>query len=88
MATKQTNIPELATALEEYASLENSELGEYLHVLIDLSRHGQTAMGRVFRDALVAEMELQLDYLKSNCRIEEEELVNRTTVKVLKFSGE
>ncbi len=78
----------LAEALEEYAELEGSELGETLTALIRLSRH-ESHINKPLAVALQIEMQDQLDWLKDNCTIEEE-IVQPSTYKkrVLRFFNE
>jgi hypothetical protein len=75
---------ELADALEEYAELEGSELGEFINALIRLSRYTDF-MDAGFRASLEAEMQNNLDWLKDNTVIETVEKTVPYSFKELKF---
>jgi hypothetical protein len=74
----------LAKSLAEYATLDSSELGEYLDALLGLARK-EGEMGAGLHEALLAEMQTQLEWLQANGVIEDEEVTFVRKRRVLRF---
>lgn len=68
----------LTSELENYCHLDNTEIGEYATMLIDLTHH-YSQMSDVFQESVIKELEDMLDYYKTSCIIKEIE--ETTTVK-------
>lgn len=76
------HIRRVAVALQEYAPLEDTEIGEACLALIQLSRCVDY-VSEEFAVALLTEMEEQLQNFRENARIvEREETFTRTVVSL------
>lgn len=78
---------ELIEELSEYADLDGTEVGEYWAALVDMCRHSD-AMGDTFSAALDAEIKEQIQFIKDNFEIVEEETQSVTyKYKSLEYKG-
>ncbi len=77
-------LQQLAEALEKYAELESSEMGDTLTALIRLSRYADH-ISEALTTALQIEMKEQLDWLQEHSVIEEKVIQAARTIQVLRF---
>lgn len=77
---------DLITELEEYAHLDRTEVGEYWAALVDMRKHSDS-IGDAFSAALDIEIAEQVEYIRANFEIVEEEEQCSIVVRRLEYLG-
>lgn len=80
-------VEEMVADLEEAASLERSEVGEWWSALVAMDRVIEYGATERFRKAWVAEVKAEYKRLKRDFRIEESTREVTQTVRSLEFIG-
>jgi len=84
MENDQDEMLEICDALEEYAELEGSELGEACNLLITLTNFDY-CFSESFNNSLVEEIKQQLQNFKDNSKITKKEVTRSYEVEQLEW---